>query len=153
MVVAETEWQRDVRARLEAGETITGGQIRRELHRNVHVYEFLARLEHCEGWVFEKTLIVEKFTPQAVTQYRLVRKKRVRAPARPGPRNHLPVRPTDIAIERLLAGEELEGKAIARELKVTSSLLSYVKKRLEAQGYEFENRWMKHRMFTRIVNL
>lgn len=150
-----TDWQRDVRARLEAGETISGPQIRRMVGRRVHVYTFLERLMKNEGWVIETTLIpMPESCRYPVKHYRLVRKKkRVKPPDRPGPRTNVAERPTDVAIRRLLAGEELEGIAIARELGVSNSLLPYVKLRLEDQGYTFVNRRERYRVFTRITNL
>lgn len=146
-----TDWQTDVRARLEAGEIITGGQIRREQGRKVCIYTFLQRLEDSEGWVFDKQwIVVPNPAPVPVCHYRLVRKKKVKPPKGTGPRTNMAVRPTDIAIQRLLAGEELEGKAIAEELGVSSSLLTYAKYRLEQQGYELVDRREGYRVFTRI---
>lgn len=148
-----TDWQDDVRRRLEAGETITGGQIRREVGRRVSIYSFLQRLERCEGWMFEKKpVMTPEYLQGPVTQYRLRRKKkRVPPPSGPGPRTNMAVRPTDIAIERLLTGEEVEGIAIAEELGVSNSLLTYCKRRLETEGYEFEDERVGYRVFTRIV--
>lgn len=147
------DWQRDVRERLEAGEVITGGQIRREQGRKVHIYTFLQRLEEHEGWVFEKKLIdVGLNIP--VMHYRLVRKKkRIRPPAGPGPRTNMAERPTEIIIERLLAGEELEGIAVSREFKVSNSIISYVRHRLEEQGYEVVSRRVGYRVFVKVKGL
>lgn len=144
------DWQRRVRKRLLAGKTVSGHAVRLQAGRKVAIYNFLRHLEEHEGWVFEQTL-QKGDGPTPRIMWRRIGQNPVDPPPI-GPRTNVPVdeRPTNVVIARLLAGEELEGKAIAEELGAASSLLTYAKKRLRALGYDIVERREQYRVFVRV---